>query len=78
MSALLTPEDSKRVADALLDKIEEADLNLAYALRSIVGDFLVPHKNNWNKDWFPSAVCEFLDHLKAALVEQAYVASMRE
>lgn len=57
MPSLLTPEDSQRVADALIDKIAEADLDVGSAMREAVKNILLPSAfPAWKPDWLPLTI----------------------
>lgn len=72
--SMLTPEDSERVADALIDKISEIDINGAVyeAIKSVI----MPHSNNhWKVDWFPLTVADMCEEITSGVVEAARYAA---
>jgi glutamine synthetase type III len=65
---MLSPEDSKRVADALIAKIESADVDIAYAVAQVVRDLVLPTgEPHWKRDWFPLSVEELSNEIAAAV-----------
>jgi len=76
MQTLLTPEDSKRVADALIEKMEEADFDIAGAVRDAIRSVLMPQtKNYWKEDWFPLSIEEMCDKISRGVVGAAHEAA---
>jgi hypothetical protein len=67
INTLLTPEDSKAVADALIDKIAAADFDVATAVR----DLLIPQANLWRADWFPLIVEDTCNKIARGIVNAA-------
>jgi len=79
MQNLLTPEDSKRVADAMIEKIEEADFNIADAVLYAVNSILMPKtKNYWKEDWFPLCIEEMCDQITTGVIGAAYEAAEKK
>ena len=75
MTNLLTTEDSKRVADALIEAIRNADLDIGYEVRLAINEFLIPERNKWHEDWFPLMVEEMFSKMNGDFAEAAaYVA----
>jgi len=73
MQTILTPEDSKRVADALIEKIEEADFGIADAVRDAIRSVLMPQtRNHWKEDWFPLSIEQMCDEISRGIVGAAY------
>lgn len=67
---MLTPEDSERVADALIDKISEIDINeVVYdAIKSVI----MPNSvNRWKVDWFPLTVQDMCETISNGVVGAA-------
>lgn len=54
MQTLLTPEDSARVADALIAKIKGADFDVAFAVKTEFQNLLKP--TGYYKDWLPLVI----------------------
>lgn len=76
MQTILTPEDSKRVADALIEKIEDADFGIADAVRDAIHSVLMPNtRNHWKKDWFPLCIEQMCDEISRGVVGAAYEAA---
>ena len=48
---MLNDDDSKRVADALIDLIERTDIN--GTIDSTLLKVLIPGRNGWVADWLP-------------------------
>lgn len=76
MQTMLTPEDSKRVADALIQKIEDSDFDVAYAVKDALLTIVRPPASDcfaaWKPDWFPLTVqgmCEDIVRAIAAAAE---------
>lgn len=70
MQAMLTPEDSKRVADAIIEMIGDCDINSAVysAIRSIV----MPRTDRqWKEDWFPLTVEDMCDKIMHGVIGAA-------
>lgn len=64
MQTLLTPEDSKRVADAIIEKIEQADFDIAFAVKQSFDSVLWPKtKLNWKEDWLPLIIEDLCDKI---------------
>ncbi|MDP1652382.1 MAG: hypothetical protein Q8L56_06640 [Rhodocyclaceae bacterium] len=75
MEMMLTPEDSKRVADKLIEKIEESDFGVADAIRSAIRSVLMPQtRNHWKEDWFPLGIEQMCDEISRGVVGAAYEA----
>ncbi len=69
VTSILTPEDSKRVADALIEKIEEADFDIAGEMRDAVRSVLRPSTASaWKEDWFPLTVEQMCDEISRGVV----------
>jgi hypothetical protein len=76
MQTMLTPEDSKRVADALIQKIEEAEFDIADSVRDAIRSVLMPNtRNNWKEDWFPLSIEQMCDEISRGVVGAAYEAA---
>lgn len=61
--SILTPHDSKRVADAIINKIESSDFDIAGVIR----DVLIPKTDNhWKEDWFPLIVEDMCNRISRA------------
>jgi hypothetical protein len=79
MQTILTPEDSKRVADALIAKIEESDCDIASAVRDAICSVIMPRtKNNWKEDWFPLGIEQMCDEISRGVVGAAYEAAEKK
>jgi len=80
MTNLLTAEDSKRVADALIAAIGEADLDIGPYVRDAFSDMLLPRSDaRWREDWFPRLVEELVVSISDGVVGAAYdVAAARK
>ena len=70
---LLTPEDSKRIADAVIEKIQDADWNIAEAVQDAVRDVLVPEI--WKPGWLPCLIEDMCNQISRGVVAAAYEAS---
>jgi len=67
---MLTPEDSKRVADALIEKIEASDFD--FDIASVFRSLIVPHtRNQWEEDWFPLLIEEMCDKISSGITYAA-------
>ena len=75
--SLLAPEDSKRVADALIEVIQAADLDFASGVSSAFGDILKPYTGGWKEDWFPESVVAMCEKITRGVVDAAYQAAER-
>ena len=76
MQTLLTPEDSKRVADALIAKIDDANFDVAFTVADAISRVVMPYTaNNWKKDWFPLCIEEMCDEIRRGVVNAAYEAA---
>jgi len=67
MPVLLQPEDSRRVADAILAKIEDADLDLAYEFAAALNQLLRPdglYRAGWLADLIASEVSALRSNLE--------------
>lgn len=66
---MLTPEDSKRVSDAIIEKINNLDIGdviqtaIEEAVFTSVSRFTRPYINGWKEDWFPLAVEDMLNKI---------------
>lgn len=71
---MLTPEDSKRVADALINKIDEIDISTAVydAIKSVIMPYSA---NHWKTDWFPLTITDMCDEIASGVVAAAQDAS---
>ena len=73
MQTMLTPEDSKRVADALIKKIEDTDFDIAYAVKDAFLTILRPPDSDvffsWKADWFPLTVQGMCEDIVKAVEE---------
>jgi hypothetical protein len=79
MQTMLTPEDSKRVADALIEKIKESDFGIADAVRNAIRSVLMPQtKNNWKEDWFPLGIEQMCDEISRGVIGAAYEAAQKK
>ncbi len=67
---MLTIEDSKRVSDALLAKIENTDIDLS--VTHVLREFLVPSRNDWHDDWLPQIISDSLRQLVCIASERAH------
>ncbi|MEF3075215.1 hypothetical protein V2P20_09270 [Methylobacter sp. Wu1] len=72
---MLTQEDSKRVADALIDKINESDFDIAESVKHAINSVIMPTKNRWHEDWFPSILAEMCGEISRGIVAAAYSAA---
>ena len=57
---MLTSKDSKRVADALIDKINSTYIESE--VRTMLKELLMPPE--WHKDWFPATVRRAIQDMK--------------
>jgi len=71
-TSLLTAEDSKRVADALIKKIEESDLDIAGAVSGSIEKCLLPRKSGWVADWFPEIMQDMCDRIARSVSDAAH------
>ena len=67
MASLLTPEDSKRVADEIIKVVQNTDLDIAYEVREALLAVLQPE--GWKGDWLPllisdmaKRICDTVDY----------------
>lgn len=65
---MMTPEDSKRVADALIKKIETTYIE--DAITDAIKSFLVPSRNKWHDDWLPLSIEHFLTNVESAIMSK--------
>ena len=76
---ILTEADSKRVADALIAKTEEADFDFANAVGEAIDRLVQPQtENRWKRDWFPLTVEDMCDSIKHGVVAAAYESAQRQ
>ena len=66
---LLTPEDSKRIADAVIEKIQDADWNIAEVVREV----LVPCQHR--PEWLAFVIEDMCNQISRGVVAAAYEAS---
>jgi hypothetical protein len=62
METLLTPEDSARVADALIAKIEDADFDVAFAVKKEFQKLLKP--TGYYEDWLPLVIGQMCSDIR--------------
>jgi hypothetical protein len=72
LQSLLTAEDSKRVADAIIRKIENSDLDIAGAISGSIEKLLFPKRNGWVSDWLPITIEEMCDNISRSISGAAY------
>jgi len=70
MHGLLQPKDSKRVADALIEKIQEGDFDVALAIKEAASEFMLPH--NWIHDWLPDMGQAFIERTLTIISSNIY------
>lgn len=69
--SMLTAEDSKRVADSLIEMIEKTDI--AKAVSDAIRATLQPDTHNgWKKDWFPLTVEDMCDKIQQATIDAVW------
>ena len=72
--SLLTPKDSKRVADALIRQIQDYDPS--GEIKSAISEVLRPICTaGWKEDWFPLTIEEMCDKISKGVVAASYNAN---
>jgi len=70
---LLTEADSKRVSDALIEKINDADFNIAWEVQYALREFFVPQTDaNWKKDWLPLMIEDMCEKIVECVSSVVY------
>lgn len=79
MQTILSPEDSKRVANALIKKIEEIEFNIDDSIRDAIRSVLMPRtQRSWREDWFPLTIEQMCDEISHGVIGAVYEAANKK
>lgn len=76
MQTLLTQEDSKRVADAIIERINESNFDVYSAVHDAIRSVIKPVTSAmWKEDWFPWLLEETCNKISSGVIDAAYLAA---